>query len=72
MLGGRNLEVGRQGRFEVLLILLVDLITSLSMLRVDRLEVVIQMQLLLLLGLRRLATVVIFHVHGHDTLELHL
>ena len=56
----------------MLLILLVDLITSLSMLRVDRLEVVIQMQLLLLLGQRRLATVVIFRVHGHDTLELHL
>ena len=53
LLRGRNLEVGWQGLVEVLLIFIVDFIASLGMLRVDRLEVVVQLQLLLLMhGLR--------------------
>ena len=68
-----NLKVGRQWRFEVLLILIVDLIASLGMLRVDRLEVVVQLLLLLLLGLlRRPAANLILVFHRHDAFELHL
>ena len=68
-----NLKVGRQWRFEVLLVLIVDLISSLGMLRVDRLEVVVQLLLLLLLGLlRRPAAILILVVHRHDAFELHL
>ena len=53
VLRGRNLEVGRQGLVEVLLIFIVDFIASLGMLRVDRLEVVVELHLLLLIhGLR--------------------
>ena len=73
VLRGRNLEVGWQGLVEVLLIFIVDFIASLGMLRVDRLEVVVQLLLLLLLGLlRRPAAILILVVHRHDAFDLHL
>ena len=73
VLRDNNLEVGRQWRFEVFLVLIVDPSASLGMLRVDRLEVIVKLLLLLLLRLlRRPAAILILIVLRHDAFELHL